>query len=417
MAVDFDKLPEDEPVPDVPPSRLAWTTIFFVIVLGGVFLVLFFWPKGEPTQTPWFWVCVAVYPPGVASFVVLRRYSVYEGRRLDAIAWNEARKDYVNEVFEQASQPLAVLATSYRFSSDAKEDEFSKLLDGSVKLEPRVAAKPDTPPMNARWFEKPDADKDGIRFKSDDERRSHVVTWAFGAVIDEVAEMVRSLPAGLKLVIHLVLPDMASTDDAAAAWNEQWQKANLRTLQPRILQELPDLMYVDAWLDRVTRNVDQEARLLVVARVNTVLQAEPPDGSAESVVAILFAPEAVRRKFNLAPVAMMHRPNGTNDCPVNVALARALQWGRAEKSAIKRGWKSGLDGATGNAVTSALVKEGITAKPVNLDYMIGHAGEVAPWLGVACAAKAAARNGSVELVVTANETGPCFSVVRSAGTD
>jgi len=54
-------------------------------VIVGAFVVLFVWPKGEPTQTPWFWTCVTVYPYGVAAFVVLRRYSFYEGRRLDAI--------------------------------------------------------------------------------------------------------------------------------------------------------------------------------------------------------------------------------------------------------------------------------------------------------------------------------------------
>ncbi|MGS1000387.1 hypothetical protein ACVCH0_01530 [Burkholderia glumae] len=96
MAVDFIRLPPEEPGPDHPPSRLIWTIVFFLIAIVGVFAALLLWPKGESTQTPWFWACVTVYPFGLAAFVVLRRYSVYEGRRLDAIAWNEARKDYVN---------------------------------------------------------------------------------------------------------------------------------------------------------------------------------------------------------------------------------------------------------------------------------------------------------------------------------
>ncbi|MGS1000385.1 hypothetical protein ACVCH0_01520 [Burkholderia glumae] len=95
MAVDFARLPPEEPGPDHPPSILIWTIVFFLIAIVGVFAVLLLWPKGESTQTPWFWACVTVYPFGLAAFVVLRRYSVYEGRRLDAIAWNDARKDYV----------------------------------------------------------------------------------------------------------------------------------------------------------------------------------------------------------------------------------------------------------------------------------------------------------------------------------
>ncbi|MCP3720897.1 hypothetical protein [Paraburkholderia sp. CNPSo 3281] len=85
IPVDFASLPPEEPVPDNPPSRLRWTIVFFLIVIVGAFVVLFLWPKGEPTQTPWFWTCVTVYPYEVAAFAVLRRYSVYEGRRLDAI--------------------------------------------------------------------------------------------------------------------------------------------------------------------------------------------------------------------------------------------------------------------------------------------------------------------------------------------
>src|SRR5690348_4709684 len=120
MAVDFNRLPPEEPVPDNAPARVLWTVVFLLIAIVGVFAVLLLWPKAEPTQTPWFWTCVTVYPFGVAAFVVLRRYSVYEGRRLDALAWNNAREKYVNDVFDGASRPLAVLAAICRFSSDAK---------------------------------------------------------------------------------------------------------------------------------------------------------------------------------------------------------------------------------------------------------------------------------------------------------
>lgn len=412
MSVNFSKLPPVEPVPDNPPSRIVWTIVFFVIVIAGIFLVLFFWPKGEPTQTPWFWTCVTVYPFGVATFVVLRRYSVYEGRRLDAIAWNEARENYVNDVFDRASRPLGVLATTFRFASEAKEDDFGKLLDGSVKLEPRMAPKPDAPPVNARWFEKPDRNEDGVPFRSDDGRRRYVLAWAFSAVTDAVAEAVRSLPPELGLKVQLMLPALVDVDEALAIWNRQWAWSDLRPVQVRPVPVPFDLMYADAWLDRVNRKLDEEARLLVCVRLNAVHQALPPDGSAEAVVALLLAPEAICRKFNLAPVAMMHRPNGSDECSVDDALARSLQWGRGEPAEIKRIWQGGLDGAGANAATKALVKAGISAKVANLDYMVGDAGAVAPWFAVACAANAAVQDGAPQLVTTAGKTGVCFAVVR-----
>jgi len=411
MAVDFARLPPEESVLDDPPSRFIWTIAFFLIAILGVFAVLFLWPKGEPTQTPWFWTCVTVYPFGVAAFVVLRR--VYEGRRLDAIAWNNARENYVNDVFDEASRPLSVLAATCRFTSEAKDDDFGKLLDGSVKLEPRTAPKPDSPPVNARWFETPDRNKDGIRFRNDDERRRYVLAWAFSTVTNAVAEAVLSLPPDLGLKVQLMLPGIVDMDEALAIWNRQWAWSDLRPAQVRLMPEPSDLMYADAWLDRGNRRLDEEARLLVCARLSAVHQALPPDGSAEAVVALLVAPEAVCQQFELAPIAMFHRPNGTDDCAIDDALARSLRWGRGEPAEIKRIWQGGLDGTGANAVTKAVVKAGIGAKVADIDYMVGHAGAVAPWLAVACAANGAVQDGAPQLVATVGKTGACFSVIRS----
>jgi hypothetical protein len=416
MPVDFDKLPPKEAEPDKPPSRFVWTIVFFVITLAGIFAALFFWPKGEPTQTLWFWICVTVYPTGAAAFVVLRRYSIFEGRRLDAIAWNEARERHMNAVFEEASRPLAVVAAAYRFASDAIDDTFDKLLDGAIRLEPRIAPKPDTPPVNARWFDKPYVDENGERFKSDDERRRRVREWVFGALIDEVGEAVRALPSDLKLAVQLVLPDVAKTDEALVSWDEQWAKRDLRPRRAEVLPEPPTLMYLDAWLDRINHKVDQQARLLVFVQLSPVLQALPEDGSTEIGLALLLMPEAVQRRAQIQPVARLHRPNGSDGCTVDVALERALRWGRVEPAAVSGIWQSTLGRTAANAATAAVVKAGMSAKPANIDYMAGQAGDVSPWFGVVCGARAVARNGSTQLVVTTSKTGPCFTILRSAHT-
>ncbi|WP_175780322.1 hypothetical protein [Burkholderia anthina] len=413
MPVDFDKLPPEESEPDKAPSRFVWTIVFFVIVLAGIFAVLLLWPKGEPTQSFWFWICITVYPVGIAAFVMLRRYSAFEGRRLDAIAWNDAREKYLNRVFDDASHPLALVAATYRFMSDANDDAFDKLLDGSIKLEPRIALKHDAPPLNARWFDQPDTDEDGNRLNSDDERQRHVREWTFGALISDVAGAIRALPSELKLAIQLVLPGVANPDEALASWDRQWAKSNLQPLKAEFLPDPPDLMALDTWLDRIGEKRDQEARLLVFVRLNPVLQALPPDGSAEAGVALLVVPELVQLRFKIDSIARLHRPNDTDDCPADVALARALRWGRMEPSAVSRIWQSALDPAVTNTVTAATVKAGITGKPANIDYMVGHAGEAASWLGAVCAAKAVARDGTPQLLVTTGKTGACFSVLRN----
>ncbi|HDR9797996.1 TPA: hypothetical protein QDC59_001561 [Burkholderia cenocepacia] len=414
MPVDFDKLPPEEPVPDRPPSRFVWTIVFFVIVLACTFAVLLLWPKSEPTQSFWFWICITVYPVGIAAFVVLRRYSVFEGRRLDAIAWNDAREKYLNRVFEDASQPLVLVAAAYRFASDAKDDALDKLLDGSIKLEPRIALKHDAP-VNARWFDQPNTDEDGNRFNSDDERQRHVREWVFGELIGDVADAIRALPSELKVAIQLVLPDVANPGEALASWDRQWMKSKLQLHKVEVLPEPPDLMALDAWLDRINQKRDQQARLLIFVRLNSVLQALPPDGSAEAGVALLVMPEPTQHRFKTDSIARLHRPNDTNGCPVDIALARALRWGRMEPSAVSRIWQCALDPAVKNAVTAAVVKAGITGTTTNIDYIVGHAGEVASWLGIACAAKAIARDGTPQLLVTAGKSGTCFSVLRNGG--
>ncbi|RQV08179.1 hypothetical protein DF047_14280 [Burkholderia cenocepacia] len=414
MPVDFDKLPPEEPVPDRPPSRFVWTIVFFVIVLACIFAVLRLWPKSEPTQSLWFWICITVYPVGIAAFVVLRRYSVFEGRRLDAIAWNDAREKYLNRMFEVASQPLVLVAAAYRFASDAKDDAFNKLLDGSIKLEPRIALKHDAP-VNARWFDQPNTDEDGNRFNSDDERQRHVHEWVFGELIGDVADAIRALPSELKVEIQLVLPDVANPGEALASWDRQWMKSKLQLHKVEVLPEPPDLMALDAWLDRINQKRDQQARLLVFVRLNSVLQALPLDGSAEAGVALLVMPEPMQHRFKTDSIARLHRPNDTNGCPVDIALARALRWGRMEPLAVSRIWQCTLDPAMKNAVTAAVVKAGITGSTTNIDCIVGHAGEVASWLGIACAAKAIARDGTPQLLVTAGKSGTCFSVLRNGG--
>ena len=196
-------------------------------------------------------------------------------------------------------------------------------------------------------------------------------------------------------------------------WNRQWATLDFRPAQVSVLAGYPDLMYADAWLDRVSKRLDEEARLIVWVRLSAIHQALPPEGSAEAVVAMLLAPETVARRFNLVPIAMLHRPNGTDDCSVNDALTRSLRWGRVETTEIKRIWQGGLDVSNANAATAAVVKLGIGAKAVNVDYMVGHAGAVAPWLVAAYAASAAAQDGASQLVVTSGEAGPCFSVIRN----
>ncbi len=131
MAVDFSLLPSEKPLPENSPSRLVWTITFFVLVLAGVFAVLLLWPKTLPTQTWEFWTCVVVFPLGVSTLVVMRRFAHYEGHKLNIVLSNEAARGYNAHVFEVASRPLALVGAAYRFSVDPKEDAVESVRAGS----------------------------------------------------------------------------------------------------------------------------------------------------------------------------------------------------------------------------------------------------------------------------------------------
>lgn len=421
MALDFHRLPPEASVPDKRPSPLVWMIVFFVIVLSGVFSVLLFWPADVPTRTPWYWICVAVYPPGVAAFVVLRRFGFFEDRRLDAIAHNDARQQYVTEQFERESRPLAILGAAYRFSSDAAEDGFDRILDGTAKIVSRAIAKPDTPPMKARWFEAPSTDENDAPFTTDKQRQQNVLAWAFDALIAQLDATLQRLPEDLPLVIHITLTDVLKTDEtqieaAQNSWREAWAKSGLR---PRAIQASrdADVMAIDAWLDQVNLDCEHEVRLFVMVRLSPIIGSIPQDGSAEVASALLLAPLTMQQKFRLAPIAWLHRPTGavgTSYPPVNTRLDRALHWGDIQPEGVTRIWQSGLTGGAANAVNAALVQAGITQSPTVLDDLVGHAGEVAPWLGLACASMATAQDRAAQLVVTTNKNEPCFCVVRGS---
>lgn len=412
MPVDFSNLPPEEPVPDKPPSRWLWTVIFFVIVIVGVFAVLFLWPAGEPTHTPWFWSCLVVYPVGIASFVVLRRHSAYQGARLGAIARNEARSQYVNEVFNRASYPVAVLATAYRFSSDPDENDLAKVLSGTLKLVPKTTPASTTEPVNARWIIEPDADDDA-RYANDTDRQQDILRWMFDGLLNDIEAAIRLLPDDAKLSVRLMISASAPGAGAEQCWDRLWSARGLTPVRTAVEPVPVDAMWLDTWLDHINKDRDREVRLLVVAQLYPAREGALPDGGAEAAAAILLVPPSLVEQFHLVSVAEIHRPEESSIPLMEDALRKALQWGRAEPGEIERIWQSGLERDARAAITKACVKTGISGKFTDVDSSIGYAGAAASWLTIACAARAAATEKTAQLVVTSLASGPQLCVVRS----
>lgn len=402
MALDFDSLPPQEPVPDKPPSRFVWTVVFFVLTLIGIFAVLMLWPAGEPADTPWFWTCITVYPAGIAGFVVSRVFSVYEGRRLDALAWNAACQRYAEQTFEHESIPLRILGAAIRVTEDDAGNRVTSIADKTITLDAEASPHEADESVAARWFQPLDA-----RLAEDEaERHVLVLEWLYNKLLDDLAELLTALPSEVRLRVLLDVSGYAGEADPVALWHAQWRSRELRAARAQRIPASLDLMTVDAWLDRRdgAPPLDQCAVLLVSTSLSAVLDEDPPEGSAETCIGLLVASAALADRYKLRPVASLHRPLQSGSENLNHALTYAFRWGDVALDSLGAAWTTGFDGETVGPLHAAMSHVGAGTPrddplpEFDLDRTVGRAGQSAGWLAATCAALRAAESATPQLV-------------------
>ncbi|MEX3671719.1 hypothetical protein AB3X82_26395 [Paraburkholderia phenoliruptrix] len=400
MALDFNSLPPEEPVPDKPPSPFVWTVVFLVLTLVGVFAVLMLWPAGEPTRTPWFWACVVVFPTGAAAFVVTRPFSAYEGRRLDALAWNAACRQYAGQAFARESIPVLVLGAAIHVTENDDENGGDKIADGTLKLETLASGHDENDSISARWLQPIDA-----RLAADDpERHELVLEWLYDRLLSDFNASIATLPVELPLCVLLDLSEYTGNVDAVELWRVRWDSHKLRTAQASRVQEALDLMTIDSWLDDQNGPLHRHAVLLISITLSKVIDETPWDGSAEAGVGLLLVSSAFAAQFSLQPFAALHRPLQSSNEDLDHALTYALHWGSVEPGAIESLWLTGFDGDSVGSLHSSLShvhqgKERDEPLPeFNLDRTVGHAGPSAGWLATACAVDRVRQSSTPQLI-------------------
>jgi hypothetical protein len=413
MAVDFSLLPSEEPPQDVGPSRLFWTIAFFMMVLAGVFLLLFFWPQGVSTGTYKFWMCIVLFPVGIPVLIVLRRYGVYEGRKLDTALRNEAVQAFNDRVFSAASVPLVLVGAAHRFSSDHKENAADYIRSGSLTLKTQDPIAKTGNPVKARWLTVPDMQvKAGSR--EDDRRRSRQVTaWLFGELLDELAPHILALSSRVPLTISLYASNGFTAEENQRLWQECWFARALRHAEFAPEAQWPtNLMTLDAWLDETLANDRLRVMLLVTVQLHPLLAGTPPAGTSEAGSSLLLAPASLAQQYQIPRIADLHRPvQGLLDQPGG-GLSNALRWAGVEPAQIVSSWQTGLDAAATGALREAAVKLNLTARATNLDQTVGHAGIAAPWLALSCAASLLTGETNEQIVVVGNENDVYCAVMK-----
>jgi hypothetical protein len=415
MAVDFSWLPHEEPIPVDAPSRLAWMIAFVVMVLAGGFAVLLLWPKNIPTHTWNFWMCLILFPVGVPALIVLRRYSVYEGRKLDIVLSNEAIREYKTRVFEAASVPLALVGAAYRFSADAGQNAIEGVRTGALKLETREPIARGGEPAKGRWFVAPEVACLPGGKEDDLNRHRQLTQWLFTELLNELTAAIQALPRRLDLSVHFAVSSGLTHQENETLWQACWRERQLRPVRlAEAAAQAEDLTMLDAWLDQIIEASCQEARLVVAIQLHPLLSEPPPVGAAEAGVALLLAPDAQAERFNVVRSANLHRPVRGSFDQSSHALLHAMKWAKVAAADIPGGWQTGVDAAQYGQWRKPAVQLGFTAHPTNLDQSVGYAGVAAPWLAIAGAAASLSETVQAQLILAGQAESLDCAVLRGA---
>ncbi|SDD22038.1 hypothetical protein SAMN05216345_1073 [Cupriavidus sp. YR651] len=414
MAVDFSLLPSEASAQISAPSRRVWIVAFLVMAMTGMLVVLVAWPQGMPTQTWKFWTTFVVFPLGISAWTVLRRYSVFEGRKLDAELSNEAVKAFNARVFEAASIPLAVLGAAHRFSSNPDENAPERIDKATLSLETRGSIAVVGEPVKARWLVIPGMRTTPGSGEDDRNRRRDVTTWLFGELLDELVPRIQQLPAQVDLVIRLSVSNGLTQQENEALWQDCWYARSLRKAEVMPTAESRfDLISLDKWLDEILANTSLHATLAVAVQLHPLLSGIPPTGSAEAGAALLLVPEELASRYRTPRMASLHRPvRGRLDQPD--ALSHAVKWGGLAANQIAGGWLTNIDSARAGALQESSRKLGLTVRPADLDQTVGFAGTAAPWLAVACAASSLSSDRAEQVVLVGENSHFDCAVLKRA---
>ncbi|MDR3428733.1 MULTISPECIES: hypothetical protein [Silvimonas] len=395
MAFDVRQIKPEYTIPAIKPAWVWYVVLFLLIVGGGAALAIYLWPKGEPTQTDWFWTRVVVFPVMAWLALVLLDLGVQQNAQDKARDRNRARQQKLATTCAEGGRSLPVLASAFVFSCQPEENTAAAVVGRTLRLVPRQRVPEDRAEIKARWLEHPERVYPGRDAEADIARQKDLLSWVFAHLIQPVAGAVEQLPAHIPLHITLATSPVFETAWVEAEWQKAWQAQGLRdTAKPVIEPKPPELAEVDLWLDGKGQLATDGATLLCVVQLNALLDAAPAEGSAEAGVAVLLLPFAMAQTHQVVPMAYLHRPETPSEADLSHGLYQTLLWGHAKGADIASQW---LTGGAQSPLQRALVssfedqKVEIMNTPElagqhDIDQAVGQSGIASQWLAVALAA-------------------------------
>ncbi|MFC0577639.1 hypothetical protein [Paraburkholderia solisilvae] len=378
------------------------------LVLGvGAGLTIMVWPAGRPTNTLWFWFCIAGYPFLAWAFLLCAWLGYGHARRSEAIAANRVSAEAEQACHALASKSLAILGHAWCFSADHAENTLEEIQKAVGQQKLRASGSGANSDVAARWLEIP-----GARFEPGNElnesaRHAALCGWLLEHLTHRLTPQLNALPRHTKLQIEFHVQSRMKTAVVEAQLRDfiagkAW--AGKVNGEPSVGQGLP-LFRTDAWLDAQDPNVTY---LLIAIELHDAISTVLPDGVAEAGVALLLG----HPRLNLSPTSSalcLHRP--ARDVPGSAANAieLAARWAMSSIERVRTVWTHGLKGERMSTVRRA-TKAGDDTAWMALETSIGDCSKAGPWLALALAAENACITADPQLVLC-EEDGNLVAVV------
>ncbi len=390
------ELPELDPpgAEPKPPHPMVWMILFVVIMVADGAVALLTWPKGEPTDTAWFWVRLLGLPALTWCAMFGLRLHYYDQACQRRQSERGVRADDREKRLRFAREPLAVLDYAY-LAEPGRADVARKIAGGELALSARTTL----------------AGVDAIRHTAleltEDPEAPERYRTCFNALLEKMSDAVAAVPNEVPLIVRLQLPDDLNQEGLLQTWQSCWAAKNARPVSAELLCVEQGAMFLDEWLDICGGPALERATLLVSVQ----LHDKPTPSSAEAAVGMLFAWAPLAERYGLKTRALLHRPVETEVSGPDAALSKALMWGETTADEISDLWQSGLSATEKRALLQAAsdMKLGISQTAGllgvhDIDLAIGHPGVCGGWLDIVLGIEHAVHTGTPQLMAWHEQT-------------
>ena len=384
------ELPEVEPLGDAPepPRAMVWLGVFIVVMLSGVVIAVLTWPKGEPTNTAWFWVRLLALPALTGCALFGLRLHYYDEKIQRRQAQRDVRTKEWQTALRFASEPLAILDSAY-LTAPGREHVAAKIADAELVLSAETSAAGADAVRHTALQLNGHAEFPG-RYRA-----------CFRGLIERIAGSVTAIPYKVPLTVHLSLPADVDQEALLTLWQSCWTASNLRPVKAQLLAAARGVMSLDEWLDIRGGPSLEKASLIVSVQLHDA----SPQSSAEAAVGVLLAWAPLADRYALKTQAWFHRPVEAGAAALSGELSKALVWGKTTAIEAADLWQAGLSQSDKRTLLQAASDTKLAVSQIegfkglhDVDRAIGNPGICAGWLAIALGAEHAAQTSRPQLI-------------------